>query len=128
MSDDLRIADELTELGYQPEIEEGETVDGRQSVVIFSYRVPVGRFRGETRNVGISTRRKAVGYPETPPHWIFVNPPLPDTRDGANHGINSFAGRDWTALSRPPGPFWDRIRHKGMKAYLEHLSKVWARI
>ena len=128
MSIDRRIADELEVLGYQPQIEEGETVAGRQKVVIFPYRIQVGRFKGETRNVVRSTQCEAVGYPETPPHWIFVNPPITDTRDGANHGINSFAGKDWVALSRPPGAFWDRVRHKGMRAYLEHLSKVWARI
>ena len=127
MSVDLRIADELKELGYQPETVEGETIGG-QRVVVFPYRIPVGRFKGETRNIGISTQCEAVGYPETPPHWIFVNPPIPDTRDGVNHGISSFAGRDWITLSRPPGAFWDRVRHKGMRAYLEHLSKVWAQI
>ena len=42
MSVDLRIADELKELGYQPETVEGETVGGRQRVVVFSYRIPVG--------------------------------------------------------------------------------------
>ena len=128
MSVDLRITDELKELGYRPQIVEGDTVGGRQKVVVFPYRIPVGRFKGEIRNVGISTQCEAVGYPETPPHWIFVNPPITDTKDGANHGINSFAGKDWVALSRPPGTFWDRVEHKGMRAYLEHLSKVWARI
>ena len=128
MSVDLRITDELKELGYQPKTIEGETAGGMQKVVIFPYRIPVGRFKGETRNVGISTQCEAVGYPETPPHWIFINPPITDTRDGTNHGINSFAGKDWVALSRPPGAFWDRVQHKGMKAYLEHLSRVWARI
>ena len=128
MSVDFEIANELKELGYLPEIVEGDTAGGRQKVVMFSYRIPAGRFKGETRSIGISTQCEAVGYPETPPHWIFVSPPLPDTRDGGNHGINSFAGRNWMALSRPPGSFWDRVRHKGMRAYIEHLSKVWARI
>lgn len=128
MSIDLRIVDELKTLGYQPQIVEGNTAGGKQKVVIFSYRVQVGRFRGEVRNVGISTQCEAISYPETPPHWIFINPPITDTNDGANHGINNFAGRDWVALSRPPGAFWDGVRCKGMRAYLEHLSKVWAQI
>ena len=126
MNVDLQIANELKELGYHPEFIEGDTAGGRQKIVVFSYQIPVGRFRGETRNIGVSTQCEAMGYPETPPHWIFVNPPLRETRDGGNHGINSIDGRDWIALSRPPGQFWDRVQHKGMKAYLEHLSKVWA--
>ena len=128
MSVDHRIAGELEELGYRPEIVEGDTSGGRQRVVVFPYRIPVGRFKGETRTVGLSTQCEAVGYPEIPPHWIFINPPITDTQDGANHGVDKFAGRDWVALSRPPGAFWDRVRRKGMRAYLEHLSKVWARI
>ena len=128
MSIDQQIASELRSLGYQPEVVEGDTVGGRQKVVIFPYNIHVGRFKGETRIVGISTQCEAVGYPEVPPHWIFVSPPITDTQDGANHGINSFAERNWVALSRPPGSFWDRVRHKGMRAYLEHLSKVWSRI
>ena len=128
MSVDHQIARELTALGYRPQVVEGDTVGGRQRVVIFPYRIHVGRFKGETRTVGISTQCEAVGYPEIPPHWIFINPPITDTRDGPIHGVDNFAGRDWVALSRPPGAFWDKVRHKGMRAYLEHLSKVWTQI
>ena len=102
MGIDQQIASELRSLGYQPEVVEGDTAGGRQKVVIFPYDIRVGRFKGETRTVGISTQCEAVGYPEVPPHWIFVSPPITDTQDGANHGINSFAERDWIALSRPP--------------------------
>lgn len=128
MGIDRWISGELQEMGYQPQIVDGNTPVGQQKIVIFPYRIQSGRFKGETRNVGISTQCEAFGYPEMPPHWIFVNPPIFDTKDGPNHGINRFAGREWIALSRPPGPFWDRVRQKGMKAYLEHLSKVWSRI
>lgn len=128
MSVDHQIADELKALGYQPQVVEGDTAGGIQKVVIFPYPIHVGRFKGETRTVGISTQCEAVGYPEVPPHWIFISPPITDTQDGANHGVNSFDGKEWVALSRPPGAFWDRVQHKGMRAYLEHLSKVWAQI
>ena len=128
MGVDGRIVSELETLGYRAEIFDAETSGGQQRVVTFPYRIGVGRFKGETRNVGISTQCEAVGYPETPPHWIFISPPITDTRDGGHHGINNFAGREWVALSRPPGAFWDRVRHKGMRAYLEHLSRVWSRI
>ena len=128
MDVDLHIRQELEDLGYKPEVVEGETAGGHQKVVTFDYDVPVGRFRGCRYRVGISTLCEAVGYPEVPPHWIFINPPIADTRDGANHGLNTFDSREWLALSRPPGAFWDRVGHKGMKAYMEHLRKVWRQI
>ena len=125
---DQRIKKELEALGYTPNVVEGETVGGRQRVVTFDYDVPTGRFKGHTYLVGISTQCEAVGYPEVPPHWIFVSPPIIDTRDGGNHGINTFAGKQWVAMSRPPGAFWDRIRNKGMRAYMEHLARVWKQV
>lgn len=128
MDADQQIVSELQGLGYRPRVVDGNAPSGRQKVVIFSYRIHAGRFKGETRTVGISTECETVGYPEVPPHWIFISPPITDTRDGANHGVNSFAGREWVVLSRPPGGFWDRVQRKGMRAYLEHLSKVCARI
>ena len=125
---DEQIKGELEALGYEADIEEGDTACGRQHDVIFEYRVPTGRFKGKRFAVGVSTQCEAVGYPETPPHWIFVSPPLPETRDGPNHGINTFGRKNWTALSRPPGRFWDRLPNKGMRAYMDHLARVWKRI
>lgn len=128
MNVDQRIRQELEDLGYQPEVVEGDTIGGHQRIVVFDYDVPVGRFRGSRLKVGISTQCEAVGYPEIPPHWIFISPPITDIRDGANHGLNNFGGRDWVALSRPPGEFWDRVANKTMRAYLLHLNKVWRQI
>lgn len=128
MSVDLRIAGELKTLGYRSQIVEGDTPNGRQKVVAFPYRIHTGRFKGEIRTIGVSTHCEAVGYPEVPPHWVFVSPPIVDTQDGANHGVFDFEEGKWVALSRPPGAFWDKAEHKGMRAYLEHLSKVFARI
>ena len=128
MDVDQRIHQELAALGFEPTVVEGETIVGQQRVVAFPYDVPVGRFRGKQYVVGLSTQCEAVGYPEVPPHWIFISPPIEDTHDGANHGITTFGGREWVALSRPPGAFWDRVGDKGMRAYLEHLNKVWHQI
>ena len=125
---DEQVKSELEDLGYETDIEEGNTAAGRQRVVTFAYQVPTGRFKGQTYAVGISTQCEAVGYPEVPPHWIFVSPPLEDTRDGSNHGINTFGGKEWTALSRPPRSFWDRVQNKGMRAYMDHLARVWRHI
>ena len=125
---DEQIKSELEDLGYETDIEEGDSAAGRQRVVTFEYRVPTGRFKGQTYAVGISTQCEAVGYPDVPPHWIFVSPPLEDTGDGSNHGIYTLGGKEWTLLSRPPGQFWDRVRDKGMRAYMDHLARVWKRI
>lgn len=125
---DDRIKKELQELGFEPGVVEGPTPSGTQRIVTFDYPVPTGRFKGRTYAVGISTQCEAVGYPEVPPHWIFVSPPLPETKDGPNHGLYSLGGRQWVALSRPPGAFWDRIAKKDMKAYMEHVTKVWKNI
>lgn len=123
-----RIRDELVALGYPSELVEGETSAGPQKVVVFEYPVRSGRFKGRTYTMGISTQCEAVGYPEVPPHWLFISPPITDTRDGPNHGLNSFAGQEWVALSRPPGTFWDKLARKTMKAYMEHVSRVWRNI
>lgn len=124
-----RIQQELLALGFDPRVVESrDSVAGDQQVVAFVYNVPVGRFRGEQFMVGVSTRCEAVGYPEVPPHWIFISPPIADTHDGANHGVAKFDGRDWVMLSRPPGAFWDRVGQKGMRAYIDHLNKVWRQI
>ena len=123
-----RIHDELLALGLQPKFLEGETPGGHQRVVIFSYRAQTGRFRGQKLMVGLSTQCEAVGYPEVPPHWIFLSPPVLETRDGANHGPFTLGDKEWVALSRPPGAFWDQVRHKAMKAYTEHLNKVLGQI
>lgn len=120
-----RIRDELVALGYPADVVEGDTSGGPQKVVVFTYPVRTGRFRGNTFKMGISTQCEGLGYPELPPHWLFISPPITDTRDGGNHGLNSFGGENWVALSRPPGPFWDKLPHKCMKAYMEHVSRVW---
>lgn len=123
-----QIRDELLDLGYPSEVVEGDTSAGSQKIVVFKYIVRSGRFKGDEYTMGISTQCEAVGYPEVPPHWIFISPPIKDTRDGGNHGLNNFGGRNWVALSRPPGSFWDKLHKKSMKGYMEHVSRVWKHI
>ena len=123
-----RIREELEALGYPSRVVTGDTSGGLQTVVVFQYRVPTGRFKGSRCMMGISTQCEAVGYPEIPPHWLFISPPITDTRDGTNHGLNKFGGMDWVALSRPPGAFWDKLGTKNMKGYMEHVARVWKHI
>lgn len=123
-----RIRDELAALGYSVTLADGEVSGERHAIAVFDYHVRNGRFGGEKYKIGISTQGEALGYPELPPHWIFISPPITDTRDGPNHGLNSFDGHTWVALSRPPGPFWDTLPRKHMKAYMEHVARVWKHI
>ena len=74
MSDEIsRVRSELADLGYETSIR-GWT---QGTVIEFDYRVEVGNRRGETFRLGISFQEN--GYPEYPPHWIHVSPPVDDS-------------------------------------------------
>ena len=92
-------------------------------VVAFPYTVEVGTHKGEEVFVGLSFQEE--GYPEYPPHWIHVSPPLDDGRGGSKSNYES-DGRTWLAMSRPPGALWDSLPTKHMRAFItEHLRKIW---
>lgn len=75
--------------------------------------------------VGVSFQEE--GYPEYPPHWIHVTPPLDDERGGSVENHTDDQGRAWLAMSRPPAEVWDRLPTKHMSAFIsEHLRKIWA--
>ena len=74
--------------------------------------------------VGLSFQEE--GYPEYPPHWIHVTPPLRDGRGSTEEPYTDQQGRAWLAMSRPPGEVWDRLPTKHMTAFMnEHLRKIW---
>ena len=74
--------------------------------------------------VGVSFQEE--GYPDYPPHWIHVTPPLDDGRGGTTQEHTDAQGRSWLAMSRPPGPVWDDLPTKHMSAFIrEHLRKIW---
>ena len=65
-------------------------------------------------------------YPEYPPHWLHVSPPLNDNKGGAVETYRTSDGREWLAMSRPPGAIWDRLPTKHMSMYIqEHLRRIW---
>lgn len=71
----------------------------------------------------------AEHYPEYPPHWIHVSPPIDDGMGGAVHRYQDEEGRDWIALSRPPTDLWDLLPTKSMYAFMnEHVRRFWARV
>ena len=92
-------------------------------VVAFSYQMESGTHRGEDVLVGVSFQEE--GYPEYPPHWIHITPPIDDQKGGAKCGYVE-NGREWLAMSRPPGDIWDQLPTKHMSAYItEHLRRIW---
>ena len=94
-------------------------------VVAFRYKVEVGPHKGKSFNVGISMQG-SESYPEYPPHWIHINPPINDEKGEVVGEYQGSEGKKWIALSRPPGALWDQLPTKSMHAYLqEHLRRFW---
>ena len=94
-------------------------------VVAFPYKIETGSHKGEEVLVGVSFQEE--GYPEYPPHWVHVSPPIDDRKRGAVESYKRQDGREWLAMSRPPGDIWDRLPTKHMSAYIsDHLRRIWS--
>lgn len=122
MSDNVtRIKEELESLGYSTELLDSP----RGRVVAFSYKVEVGRHKGERFMLGVSMQGEEQ-YPEYPPHWLHISPPVDDGKGGAIDRYTGTHGQGWIVMSRPPGPLWDRLSTKNMAAYLkENVRRFW---
>ena len=115
-----RVRAELASIGYEPSVFDSPI--GR--VVAFDYTLEAGQHKGRQVKVGVSFDNS--GYPEYPPHWVHVTPPLEDGKGGPVHKYSDTNGDSWIAMSRPPGDFWDRLQTKHMDAYIrEHLRRLW---
>ena len=111
---------ELESLGHETSL--FDSPQGK--AVSFDYTVETGPYKGKQVRLGISFQGSEP-YPEYPPHWIHVSPPIDDGRGGVveKYDVN---GREWLAMSRPPGEIWDQLPTKHMAAYLnEHLRRIW---
>ena len=118
-----RIKAELESLGYSISIHESP----HGEAVSFPYTVEVGSRRGERVTLAISMHGDEQ-YPEYPPHWIHLSPPISDGKGGAieKYFVNE---QEWVAMSRPPGEIWDKLSTKHMSTYLsEHLRRFWNNI
>ena len=92
--------------------------------VAFDYTIETGSHRGTEVVVAVSFQE--TQYPEYPPHWVHVSPPIQDGKSGAVQEYSDEKGRRWVAMSRPPGDMWDRLPQKNMGFYLnEHLRRIW---
>ena len=123
MSDNVdQIKRELESLGYETFL--FDSPHGK--VVSFLYLVETGFHKGERIRLGISMHGNKQ-YPECPPHWIHITPPIHDGKGGAQtYRANE---QDWIAMSRPPGELWDQLPTKHMMGYLnEHLRRFWDNI
>ena len=121
MSDSVeRVRRELDSSGYNTTV-----FDSQQGkVVSFDYRIETGSHKGTPVEVGVSFQEE--GYPEYPPHWVHVRPPIDDGKGGVIQNYVDVHGRQWVAMSRPPGDIWDRLPTKHMDAYIkEHLRRIW---
>ena len=116
-----RVQAELEALGYPTSVIDTP----RRPVVSFGYVIETGSQKGTEVTVGLGFQEDA--YPEYPPHWVCVTPPLSDGRGGAVEEFLDGQGRPWIAMSRPPGDLWDMLPTKHMDAYIkEHLRRIWA--
>ena len=113
---------ELRELDYRTEIIDMPRFDFGK-IVVFDYSVVAGCYRGRTFRVGVGFQEE--GYPEYPPHFVFVADDLGGARlpKYATHDLDG-----WSVFSAPPLDFWDRLApaEKNMKTYLrQHLARLW---
>ena len=116
-----RIKEELESLGYETCLSDSS----RGKVVSFPYLVESGSNKDTRVTLGISMQGSET-YPECPPHWIHLTPPIDDGKGGGVVKYTDEIGREWIALSRPPGELWDQLPTKHMAGYLdEHLRRFW---
>lgn len=128
----LKIQAQLRDLGYEDARIEHHG-GNYPEVVVFTYRVGGGRFDAREFQFGISMGNMNEGFPEYPPHFLHTNPPIESPRDGSVHSIYELPGHDgatrrWSAFSRPPGPFWDRLPTKTLRAYFDHVRRFWTHV
>ena len=115
-----RVWAELESLGYRPSLLDSP----HGQVVSFDYVIETGSLKGKPLTVGVSFQEN--GYPEYPPHWIHVTPPITDGKGGVVEQYCDQHGRQWVAMSRPPGDLWDLLPTKHMSTYIsEHLRRLW---
>jgi len=121
MTDSIRkVQAELKSIGYATSVFESP----HGQVVTFDYRIEAGSHRGKQVTVGVSFQES--DYPEYPPHWVHVTPPISDGKGGVVQEYSDEKGRTWLAMSRPPGDIWDQLPTKHMDVYIsEHLRRIW---
>ena len=118
-----RLEEELRALGYCTR----RHASRKGEVVSIAYLVEVGAKRGEECRVGFSMGHE--GYPDYPPHWLHVCPPVNDNVGGVVVDY-SVDGVTWTYLSRPPGDdVWEDPRNRSAKTLLnDTVRRFWENV
>ena len=78
-----QIQTELDSLGYITCVFDGP--NGK--VVSFGYTIETGSHKGEPVKIGVSFQES--NYPEYPPHWVHITPPINDGRGGSVQSYES---------------------------------------
>ena len=122
MADNIdMISSELQSLGFCTQV----CNSPRGKIVIFEYPVELGTHKNKLVRIGLSMQGREL-YPESPPHWIHISPPIDDGRGGVVEQYTGEDGHLWVVMSRPPGALWDNLLTKHMSGYLsDHVRRFW---
>ena len=96
-------------------------------LITFDYEIETGSLKGQLVTIGIYPQDG--NFPEHPPHWVHVTPPIDDGRGGSTQKYRDRRDREWLIMSRPPDDIWDQLPEKHMRYYIsEHLGRIWGTI
>ena len=96
-------------------------------LITFDYEIESGSLKGQSLTIGICPQDG--NYPEHPPHWVHVTPPINDERGGVTQPYEDPLHREWLIMSRPPEDIWDDLPEKHMRYYIsDHLSRIWGNL
>lgn len=117
---------QLESLGYQVSTSNGPSRPNKPMVelITFDYEIETGSLKGKLVTIGIYPQDG--NFPEHPPHWVHVTPPIDDGRGGVTQNYRDSRDREWLIMSRPPEDIWDQLPEKHMRYYIgEHLGRIW---
>ena len=123
-----KVAEELRECRFAPQIVTTGEFGADKVVIIPSYPVASGRFKNRCFDIAIGFQEES--YPEYPPHFIYVAG-LTDPKFPVHGSPFRYNDVDWLAFSVPPSDFWDALQPamKNMKTYVNrHLARFWSQI
>ena len=91
-----KISSELQSLGFRTLVRSSP----KGELVVFEYQIDVGTYKGKRVRVGLSMQGNEP-YPEYPPHWIHISPPIDDGKGGVVEQYEDKDGELWVVMSRP---------------------------
>ena len=135
MSENARLlAEELIDLGYEPENFVSKMQHCQGEGVKFEYPIEDGSQSGEKVLIGLVVPESRGTWPEATPHWILISPvdTVLEEQVKAKGSVERYEDEDgvkWMAISAPVKDFWDKIEppdSKSVKTYIErHIRRIW---